>query len=426
MANVSIDKDLLISKIEDSWKNPDMIKMRLAQIRQSTFPQDGNKAATNFVLELSKKLGVSIPDNLSDNELGRLGNMGYAILAHYGVPKRPKDFELFMADIAEKARELAPTCWEDVYGKFIVPKLPMGLAYDLIKKGKNVWMKGPKGCGKTEMGKILFGKVLNIPFETLDVYPDLAKMDLEGRDVISVTRTCARCGHREFESITAADGLIDIKCKYCGVCNQVTHSRETRWQDGILARAARNNRSLLINEIDAAGEDLSTGLMELLQDHKFTITQTGETFHCDQMGIYATANTGGHGSTDQYNRQQQDSAMMSRFVKIHMEYLKPDVETQILIDTNPIMGQGGLGEKAVKFANSTREGHKNNAIADLVSTRELVNFALMYGINERWDIITTVKCTLCNIFQEDDSSFIYQLASQIFGISETDMEQATF
>ena len=65
---------------------------------------------------------------------------------------------------------------------------------------------------------------------------------------------------------------------------------------------------------------------------------------------------------------------MSRFRKIHMDYMKKEDEVNILIKVNPAMGHGGLGEKAVDLANKTREVHQAGGISDVISTRELVEF----------------------------------------------------
>jgi len=388
------------SIIEEKWGDHNSIRVNLIRIKEH-FDND------DFPLELAKELGIDYPSETKEQLEFKTAT--WLLHTKYDIPLRKDQLNQAYADIRKNHRQSADVTWQDKYGLFIMPDCT-GYVLDLLHKNKNVLLVGPKGCGKTELGKIIYSEIFNVPYTTIDITPKTTRFDLEGLPTVQAYQYCSDCGSNLLER--KKNG---IHCTECGAINKISITEEKTWDDGMLTRACRSGQSLLLNELDAAGEDLATGFMQLFQDHSYTVIQTGEKIDCEKTNILGTANTIGTGSDQMYNRQVQDKALMSRLIPIYMNYPPKDKEKEILMSLNKDISKN-LADKVIELATQTRKAYMEGHITDVISTRELVHFAEMYNSNPRWDEIATLKICLCNRYEKEEMSIVMTQISKIFSI----------
>lgn len=359
---------------------------------------------------LCEELEIQIPDNNRDRNI--LKSNVFTLLESYKIPLRPAQFEEFVADYKEKLKKKENVTWQDFYGDFYMPECT-GYVLDLINHGYNVLLLGQKGCGKTELSKVIFKNILEIPYSTVDISQSITRVDLEGSYGLITKKYCRECGSENFTSIVKDNNKNTI-CLNCHSENSIVLNEEKVWEDGLLGKACRENSGVVFNEIDACSDDLSTSLMELLQDHTYTIMQTGERISCSNLKVLATCNTI-EGSNDMYNRQLLDKAFLSRMVVIRVDYLTEDKEIRVLKRVNHSVNDN-FAQRLVNFANWTRKSYAEGHLSDVISTRELVYCVKMFERNNRWDESSCVKIFLCNKFNKDEITLVTEAASKEFMI----------
>lgn len=152
-------------------------------------------------------------------------------------------------------------------------------------------------------------------------------------------------------------------------------------------------KSLVIKEADAANR--------IVRPHpNFRFAATGNTNGCgDETGLYQGTSI-------------QNAANYDRFgMVIQMRYMKPELETIILVN------QSGIDEsdakKIVDFANRVRESYDGNKISNTISPRTLINAAKL-GLR-RGSFRTGVGLSFTNKLSRVDREVVDGLAQRIFG-----------
>ena len=379
----------------------------LTMIRRDTM-EEGDTTMTNFSKELCRRAKIEYPGD--EHGRSKLESQCYQILSKFGVPHRGKKFHEFVASQLAEERGTAEVTWEETYDDYIMPECT-GHVLDLLEQGQNVLLTGPKGCGKTSLAEILFEKVMEKNYTTIDISPEVSRMDLEGCPELSTKQVCSECGSEDLKF----NG--NTECGNCGTKNSVRTFDVSTWRDGLLAAACRAGNSIVFNELDALSEALTTGFMELFQSRRYTLMQTGERLTAEGIQIIATSNTIGSGSDEMYSRNFLDKAFLSRCVPIYVDYLSKEDETKIILHHNQALSHP-YAQKAVNLAQWTREAHMQGSLTDVISTRELVQFAKMYEMNPRWDLAATVKVTLCNRFNGTEIVQVMEAAGKFFGLKD--------
>lgn len=399
---MAFSKNEIDNLLKEKWGNRDNIKTNLLLL----------KSEESEIMAFSKKVADLVGVELSDDPIENqdFNTLMWALLVDYKIPVKESKLNAEYDKIQSEKRKNAQKTWNDTYGLFIMPECT-GYILDLLDSNMNVLLVGPKGSGKTECSKIIYENILNVNFTSIDITPNMTRFDLEGIHSIETIEKCQTCSSTDLNYESK-----QITCNNCGTINNISILETKSWEDGLLSKACRDKASIIFNEIDASGEDLSTGLMQLFQDHKFVISQTGEALDCNNINIIGTANTIGNGNNEMYNRQFLDKAFLSRMVPIYIQYPPKEKEIKIIQMVNPNINST-LSENLVIFADSIRNAHNNGSLTDIISTRELVHFARMYQKNDRWDLSYTLKICLCNRFNPEEIRIVLQEASKIFNLS---------
>lgn len=413
----------LFTKIEttfDKGNGKTDIVRELTKIRRDTLTE-GENTIGMFAKELCRLTNTNYPTD--KNEIVQLESQCYQVLSRYGIPPRTQAFHKFVADLLAEERGQAEVSWEESYGDYVMPECT-GHVLDLLEKGNNVLLTGPKGCGKTTLAEILLGKVVNggkgVPFTTIDISQEVSRMDLEGSFALTTKQYCSECGS---DSLTFNGHST---CNNCGAINKISTFETSVWKDGLLANACRNKQSIIFNELDALSEALTTGFMELFQSHRYTLMQTGERLDAMESMKIATSNTVGSGATDMYARNFLDKAFLSRCIPVYVSYPKEEDEIKIVLRNSHSQALNNpTAHKLVQLAKFTRQAHKDGSLTDVISTRELVQFAKMYETNPRWDLPSCVKVFLCNRFNENEIHTVMEAAGKFFGLKK-ELEQLPF
>jgi cobaltochelatase CobS len=163
-----------------------------------------------------------------------------------------------------------------------------------------------------------------------------------------------------------------------------------RWHDGPVLRACREGTSVLLDEGNLLEPGVASGLNALLEGKTITIPETGETitpapstrFFCTQNPVDSKAMVAG--------RNVQDVAFDDRWSYMHVDYIKPESEKELV--TRHLTSQGVKQDLATQTANivvdvavKVREAFRNDtaAIDKPLSTRVLIRWAkysVMYSV----------------------------------------------
>lgn len=193
--------------------------------------------------------------------------------------------------------------------------------------------------------------------------------------------------------------------------NQVTQPRYSPSAYGY-----ENGGLVLFDEVDKAGDDLSTGLFPVTEGKPWTCPSISKTLHkhpnCRIMG---TANVGGEGGDELYlTCNRLDAAFRNRFAWLTAAYLKPDREMHILKEAYPQL-PFDLHHKMVKTANAFRDAMLgqdrdsfDGSFTAPFSTRTTMNwgfYMITFGLNR------SVKASLDFVYKgavDRDQLDVYQ------------------
>lgn len=203
---------------------------------------------------------------------------------------------------------------------------------------RNLMLYGPHGSGKTEL----------------------------------VRQFAARLGVPLFEDVGSPDRLF---MDYVG---QFLPTKEgPQMVDSMLVRSMKMKQSIfLMNEVDLIQQDVLVSLNNMLDKGILENPSSSEKVVAEKgWKFVATANTNLSGdSTGVYKgTKKQSAATASRFFMYPCSYMSEDQEKEILarLGISPIMQ-----ERAVRFANQTRKAFMDGRIRSVMTTREVVMWAL--------------------------------------------------
>ena len=215
-----------------------------------------------------------------------------------------------------------------------------------IKKGKNAYIWGHTGCGKSQIAIQVAAK-LGIRLVPFNCHTETSPDNLIG----TITRN-------EKGALTVLYGAA--------------------------VQAYKEGYGLLLEEIDHANADILAALHRILETNSdyYVMNILGEELVNKRKGFFclATANTPGTGEgTYLYpGTKPLNSAFMNRFpVKLKMDYMKPALEAEVLMKKTGV--EQVYAKAMVDFATTARSAllatTASSSIATPISTRDLLSWA---------------------------------------------------
>jgi cobaltochelatase CobS len=243
---------------------------------------------------------------------------------------------------------------------------------------KNIFLSGPTGCGKTQIF-VRLCKKHGKEYERINMDGDISKSDFVGDWVLQ-----------------SAEGAPEMK-----------------FVDGILPVCMEKGSKLIIDELDAAPQEVLFTLQAVLEGAPLVNTKTGKRIVAKAgFAVLATANTVGKGdmSTLYAGTRLLNEATLDRFHYIlRMDYPKPAVEAKIM---QQVTGCGNAWAKQIaKLAESVRKMAKDGAIFSTFSVRKSLNFAsaVMDGVDGKF----AFRATILDRMSEEDAVKISESAQRI-------------
>lgn len=241
--------------------------------------------------------------------------------------------------------------------------------------GRNVFISGPTGCGKTEEYKQVFNR-LGFPLRRANMHGDVTYTTFVG--------------------------------------TMKANAQGTYFDYGLLPNAMREGYPVLLDEIDFTPPNIASILFPVLEkDSELFIPETGEHIKPKKgFTILATGNTGGKGDNDGSftGTEVLNTAFLDRFsLKLNATYLPEAVEEAVISDTHPHLDPN-LVKVAVKFAKEIRTAFLGGDLAFTWSTRKIldfVEFLPVMGLEE------ALKVTLTNWLDKDDLPFVENLVKKV-------------
>lgn len=203
---------------------------------------------------------------------------------------------------------------------------------------RNLLLWGPHGSGKTEL----------------------------------VRQFAARLGIPVFEDVGAADRVFS---DYVG--NFMPTENGLAMVDSMLVKSMRTPQAIyLINEIDLSSQDTATGFNNLLDKHVLESNITSEKIVAAKgWRICATGNTNMSGDTTGLYKatKTHNASLASRFFLYPCSYMTQETEKAVLAKygIDPL-----TSEIFVRFAAATRTAFMDGRLRTVLTTRELVSWAL--------------------------------------------------
>lgn len=231
-------------------------------------------------------------------------------------------------------------------------------ALTAVNRGRNVWLAGPAGTGKTEFVKQLCARM--------------------GRAFIRV----------QFDASLEAYHIMG---------GERVKAASTVWQDGLVSDAYRRPGAVvLLDEVGFARSEYTSSLHAALEpDGVITITETGERIHkAPGVVFFAADNSNGRGdSTGAYvGLREQNNAFISRFAKtLEFSYMKPDEEAEVVVANVP-EATPQLARMVVDFIGICRAKAEAGTLETPPTMREAfyLTEALVDGVAPRRAFETTV------------------------------------
>lgn len=184
----------------------------------------------------------------------------------------------------------------------------------------------------------------------------------------------------------------------------------TYWQDGVLTDAMRNGYWLVLDELNAALPEILFVLHSLLDDDRYIVLSEndGEIVRPhEDFRIFATMNPSGrYAGTKELNK-----ALLSRFPLI-LQIDFPDAKEEVNIITHYSTLKLADIQYLVKMSNDIRESYKKEEIDFVLSTRDLINCAV---IAQELGVERAIKLNIINRCSAEDSKAITTIIQLYFG-----------
>ena len=159
-----------------------------------------------------------------------------------------------------------------------------------------------------------------------------------------------------------------------GSMQVVTHN--TVFKDGVIPQAMKRGYWLLLDELNSLDAGVLKALNELLDTGKLTITVAGEPRLVKAHKEFRLIATMNPPDNPIYKGVEAFSfEFIDRFqTVIHLDYLPPEVETQLLLEQTGLKQQA-IAQKMVQFATHVRAGMRKGELFATVTTRSLLAWA---------------------------------------------------
>jgi cobaltochelatase CobS len=317
--------------------------------------------------------------NVQENEVVALASVSAlaekVIPINSSVKQKVKHNTTFLSDIETSAPSFADMFKKELpkqYDGFYFPDFTSALIRR-VKEGKNTYLAGESGTGKSEM------------IEKIAKY---------------VGQTVIRINFHEGITESALIGKWIVK------------NNETVFAYGLVPLAMQKGYWLLLDEIDYAQPEHTSVLQAVLEGKPLVITSNeGEIIapH-ESFRIFATGNTTGRGdSTDSYHGTNfMNAAFLDRWSIFRVQYSKK--ENKII---EALTNDVEFSKKLVKLFNVFRSLKKNGDITNAVfSTRRMINVAeaLIGGDT----LSEAVEYELFNRYTDDEVSLLKECIKDVF------------
>lgn len=165
----------------------------------------------------------------------------------------------------------------------------------------------------------------------------------------------------------------------------------TRWNDGILIEAMKKGYWFLADEINAASPEINFVYHSLLDDDsRVILVEKGHevVIPHPNFRFFAAMNP----SSDYAGTKELNKALLSRHAVINIDFAPPNVEAEIIAKRTGVNVE--IAKKMVKFAVEIRANHAKQTMNFVVSTRDLIMWANMYKVYEKFMI--SAETTILN------------------------------
>ncbi len=192
------------------------------------------------------------------------------------------------------------------------------------------------------------------------------------------------------------------------------NEKGTYWVDGVLIEAMKKGYWYLADEINAASPEINVIYHCLLDDDGYIVLpeKNGEIIKPhSNFRFFGAMNP----SNDYAGTKEINKALMSRFIVIKSEFSNPKIEAKILKDRTGIKLE--VAEAMVKFANEVRANHAKQKSNFVLSTRDLLMWAVMFNVYGKF--LVSAEITVLNKVSGDDFSSIKDLLTLHFETLDT-------
>ena len=251
---------------------------------------------------------------------------------------------------------------------------------------KRVLVQGYHGTGKSTHIEQVAAR-LNWPCIRVNLYSHISRIDLSGKD-----------------AITIKDG-----------------KQITEFQEGILPWAIQNPIALVFDEYDAGRPDVMFVIQRVLEaEGNFTLLDKNKVLKQHKyFRLFATSNTVGLGDTTglYHGTQQINQGQMDRWnIVTSLNYLSLEKEMEIILAKNKSYNNSkGKDEIAnmIKVASLTRKGFVSGDISTVMSPRTVMHWAENNLIFK--DLGYSFRVTFLNKCDEVEKNIIAEYYQRCFG-----------
>lgn len=352
---------------------PDIVRDAVREITGTFNPQiakipgeiatqiESGKLKVNFGPGLEKKILDVVRDTADEVVFQTLRNRKQE-KQEDGEQEQPQDPQILPTHSSAYVPEIEPDFYMDPF--------PTRVIRTAITRGKNTFISGQTGCGKTALA----------------------------------AQVCATM-NRGMVRVNPHDGIT----KESLIGGMSLRPGETYWQDGELPRAMRLGLVFLLDEGDYLAPNLAAVFNPVTErGGRLHIPETGETIiPAPGFCVIVTANTGGKGDNlGQYTGTEiLNTAWLDRFAfKITMDYIPADKEKEMLEKRFP----GAMKEEVnqlVALATEIRKAFAAGELSITLSTRKLIDY---FDHRTKDNYTQTQALGLCflNWLDEDDRTLV--------------------
>lgn len=186
-------------------------------------------------------------------------------------------------------------------------------------------------------------------------------------------------------------------------------SGKTVWVDGILVQAMKKGWYFLADEINAASAEVNFVYHSLTDDDgRILLAEKGNEVvipHKDFRFFAAMNPPAEYAGTKELNK-----ALMSRFMVVQVDFPAPKTEQKILMERTGI--DQDTAERMVRFAGEIRITHSKEQIRFVLSTRDLLMWAMMFKVYKKF--MLAAEMSILNKITPDDFDVVKDVLSLHF------------